>query len=285
MNDGIEVDDADFDSGFSEPSQALTETPDTAAEGAAAPAETAQPDQAAAPSVPAPNRKFTQAQIDEILKKAASIDEVRSEYQKKFDTMAGTMGSMKQMLDRLQSTTGQGAGISLNKEDFKEMIDEGYPDLAEMQVKAMNRAFDRLKASGAAPNGASTEQVAEIIKQQLGTQATSMSTSLREQITQEIALDHLAEQHSDYKEVLNSADFQKWSGENKIKERKDRAGVAFEESLNANFIGKILSDFKASQKQAATRTNRLAAAVTPRGAGGFTPGPDEDDEFNAGFNG
>jgi len=280
MSDVIDVDD-DFDAGFTEEREALTETPGTAPQDEVTQRVEENPAPVVKePAAPAPEfAKITKAEYEALVQKASTIDS----YKNTIDKMGGTIGGMKQALERLQSATGQGVDLKVSLEDFKEMVDDNLPDLAEMQVAALNRAFARLKASGAAPNGASPDQVAEIIKQQLGTESKTLAASLREEITQEIALDQLAEQHSDYKDVLNSPEFHKWRDENKITEKKDRSGVPFESSLNANFVGKILSDFKAAQKQAATRQNRLASAVNPKGAGGFAPGPDLDDEFDAGF--
>lgn len=287
MNDENVVDD-DFDAGFATDPGTATETPNKGQGDEALPNDVVdQPQKAAAPAQAAavPElAKITQQQFDELVKKATEIDTVKADYQKKFDTMAGTIGSMKQRLESLQSSAAPGQAVEVTEADFEELVKEGFPDLAQWSAAALNRVLGRLKPGGAQGSAIGQEQVAEIFKQQFGSESESLMKAITEKVTDQLATQSLIEQHEDYVSVLNSPEFKAWSDANKIGEKKDRAGVPFAESVNANFVGKILSDFKASQKQAATRQNRLAAAVPPRGAGGHASGPSDEDEFDAGFN-
>jgi len=287
MNEENVVDD-DFDAGFATDPGTATETPNKGqGEGDKPNGEVVQPNQVAAPipvaAVPE-LAKISQQQFDELVKKATEIDAVKADYQKRFDTLAGTIGNLKQRLESLQSSATPGQAVSVTEADFEELVNEGFPDLAQWSAAALNRVLGRLKPGGAQGSSIGQEQVAEIFNQQFGSQSESLMKAITEKVTDQLATQSLTEQHEDYVSVLNSPEFKAWSEANKIGEKKDRAGVPFAESVNANFVGKILSDFKASQKQAATRQSRLAAAVPPRGAGGHASGPNDEDEFDAGFN-
>lgn len=276
--------DDDFSAGFNDEIQGLTETPDSAngnqdnqaAEEAAKPTDKVDEPEYA---------RITAQELNELKAKAAAIDEIRAEYGKKFDSAFGTIGNLKQLIERVQSSTQSGQQINVTEEDFEELVKEGYPDLAQMNAAALNRILAKAKLTGSAEPGINPEKVGEIFQERFGSESAKLRQSLSEQIRAELAQEAIEEMHPDFTSVVNSQEFKDWTAANKVNEQKDRKGVLFAESMDARFVGKVISDFKASQKQTATRQSRIAAAVQPRGVGGHAGGSTENDEFLNGFNG
>lgn len=273
MSDAIDAPDADFDSGFTAEAPIPTTTPDTSAHEAMLPSE------AAAPAAPAPRMaQITEDQYQDLVKRAGEIDSVKAESKKQFDTAFGKLGGMQQLIDRLQATTQPGQRVQVTAADFEELMAEGYPDLADMQAAGLNRILAKMQGTGQ-PTEINPDRVGEIFDQRIGPQRDAIKQELRE----EFAHNTLTHLHDDWNAVVPSAEFQKWVAANKIGEKKDRAGTAFEYSIDPHFIAKHISDFKAQRKAATVQQSRIAAAVTPRGSGGHAPARDDDDEFNAGF--
>lgn len=276
--------DDDFSAGFNDEIQGLTETPGSTngnqdnqvAEEAAKPTDkVAEPEYA----------RITAQELNELKAKAAAIDEIRAEYGKKFDSAFGTIGNLKQLIERVQSSTQSGQQINVTEEDFEELVKEGYPDLAQMNAAALNRILAKAKLTGSAEPGINPEKVGEIFQERFGSESAKLRQSLSEQIRAELAQEAIEEMHPDFTSVVNSQEFKDWTAANKVNEQKDRKGVLFAESMDARFVGKVINDFKASQKQTATRQSRIAAAVQPRGVGGHAGSSTENDEFLNGFNG
>lgn len=234
---------------------------------------------------PAPEfAQITVQEYQDLVAKAAAIDEIRAEYGKKFDSTFGKLGNLQQLIEQVRSSAQQGNQVSVTEEDFEELIKEGYPDLAQMNAAAFNRILSKAKLTGTAPvveAGINQDKVSEIFQNQF----SSESAKLREQIREEMAQEAITEMHEDFADVVNSAEFKQWTEANKINETKDRKGVLFAESIDPKFVGKVISDFKASQKQAATRQSRIAGAVQPKGVGGHAGSSQNEDPFLDGFNG
>lgn len=228
-----------------------------------------------APAVSAPKlATITEEQFQDLLAKANSIDEVKAESKKQFDTVFGKVGGMKQLIDALQTSTQTGQQVSVSKEDFAELVEEGYPDLAELQAAGLNRILAKLNTrgtGGAAPAAFDPKQVEQIINDRLDDARTTTS--------QETLMD----MHEDWEAVRESAEYAAWVKANKIEERKDRRGVMYAESWSPTFIGNLITEFKASKKATSTRRNVLEAAITPQGSGGHAAAKTDDDEFEAGF--
>lgn len=269
--------DDDFNAGFTQDAPEPTPTP--AAQGIA---DTPVAGAAAAPVPAAPKlAQITEEQYQDLLKRAGAIDEVKADAKKQFDTAFGKLGGMQQLINQLQSSTQAGQQIQVTADDFEELKAEGYPDLADMQAAGLNRILAKMKLTGTGQPGAvfGADQAGEVFDARMTPQREAIKQELRE----EFANAALTDLHEDWNAVVRSPEFNAWTASNKIAEKKDRRGVAFAESLDANFIGKIISDFKGQRKAAATHTNRLEAAVAPRGSGGHATGPTDDDEFDKGF--
>lgn len=269
-----DVVDDDFNAGFTNDAPEPTTTP--VADIANAPAVEA----AATPAVVAPKlAQITEDQYQDLLRRATAIDEIKAESKKQFDTAFGKLGGMQQLINQLQSSTQSGQLVQITADDFEEMKAEGYPDLAEMQAAGFNRFLAKSKLTGTGQPGFGADQAGEMFDARMAPQRESIKQEMRE----ESANAALTDIHDDWNAVVKSKEFNAWTAANKIGEKKDRTGVAYADSLNANFIGKIISDFKAHRDAATTQQTRLEAAVAPRGSGGHATEPTEDDEFDSGF--
>ena len=292
MNEDNAADDA-FNAGFNDAPTELTATPEKQA-GATAnaqeegkQADQTLPQDASAASTPAPVEyaQLTKQDYESLLAKAAKVDELDAKHAQAVNSLNGKYGSMKQMIDRLQASAEPGQKVQATIEDFKELVDEGYPDLAEMQMAGLNRILSKLNLRGASDQPAAAPAFDEAkAKEIFGAEFKTGSEALREQLRYELAKDALTDEHEDWETVIKTPEFAKWNKDNAIDAKKDRKGVPFADSQDPRFVAKVISDFKATQKQTATRQSRLADAVAPKGAGGHGTGQNEVDPFEAGFN-
>jgi hypothetical protein len=272
--------DDDFNAGFI--ADAPEPTPTPAVKDIATPEASAL---AAAPAAPAPKlAQITEEQYQDLLKRAGMIDEIKADTKKRIDTGFGSIGdkigNMQQLINQLQSSTQTGQQIQVTADDFEELKAEGYPDLADMQAAGLNRILAKMKLTGTGQPGAfGADQAGEMFDARM----TPQREAIKQEIREEFAHNALSNLHDDWNAVVRSPEFNAWTAANKITEKKDRTGVAFADSLDAHFIGKIIGDFKGQRKAAATQQTRLEAAVAPRGSGGHATGPTDDDEFDKGF--
>lgn len=279
----VDLNDADFEAGFNaEPSTGTTTPPADATQA------TAVDESSNAPAAPAEQPKpeyvqLTKQERDDLMAKAAQLDEYRSEHTKKLDQAFGKIGGVQQLVAQLQAATQAGKQVTVSEEDFEELKSEGYEDLAQMTAAGLNRALAKMSLKGTEGDAPKFgEEQAKALFTQHGAE---LRKSLKDEVRQELAEEALTEKHADWKDVLNKPEFAEWSAKNKVADRKDRTGALFADSLIPSFIGDIITDFKASQKQVNARKDRLAAAVPPKGTGGHASSTQEEDEFSKGFNG
>jgi hypothetical protein len=290
MNVDDAADDA-FNAGFSDDQPELTATPEKqGAEPQQTQDESAQVDQSqqepAGKLKPAPVEyaQITKQDYESLLAKAAKVDELASTHAQAVNSLNGKYGSMKQVIDRLQASAEPGQKIQATIEDFKELVDEGYPDLAEMQMAGINRVLSKLNLRGTGDKPTAPAFDEAKAKEIFGAEFKTGSEELREQLRYELAKDALTDEHEDWETVIKTPEFAKWNKDNSIDAKKDRKGIPFADSQDPRFVAKVISDFKAAQKQTATRQSRLADAVTPKGAGGHGTGQTETDAFTDAFN-
>ena len=308
MNVGEHEDtDQDFLDGFNNTEvEATTKTPDADAE-VKEPAEdnpTAQEPELAAVEdgkqidAPAPiaktkapkveYAKITKADYEALLSKASAIDEIRAEQKQKFDSAFGKIGGIQQVIASLQAGTKRGQKVQITPQHFKELIDEGYEDLATMTANGFNRIMSELDVAGTGgePKSINQDEFNEIFQQRFNPEREALKSELR----QEIAAETLSALHEDWEATVKTQDFQQWMADTKTDQLKDRNGVSFAESLDARFVAKQLDKYKAfaaekkaAQQKQAARQNRIASAVQPKGSGGHQSSEAEEDDFYAGF--
>lgn len=268
--------DADFNAGFDNDDAIPTAAPvaevDTKAQVAdpavakpavAEPAEVVKPKYA----------RVTEEQLTHIMAQAA-------EHKRSLDTAFGKIGSLQQVIDGLKASTVAGEQVAISAEDFAELKEE-YPELTEMTVKGMNKALSKMRGTGAAVAPAQLEQ---LVQERLAAETPKITQALE----QSFELKLLGRSHNDWKDVVKSPEYSAW-----LAKQPETVRKAATESWDSTVTIPIISSFKESRKAAAakatqvvdTRQRRLDAGINPRGTGGHAPGPTEDDDFHAGFNG
>ena len=248
--------DADFDSGFEQAEQ--TPTPEIADE-------TPKVEAAPEPKL----AQITEDQFNDLMAKAASVDEIKAESQRKFDHAFGQLGGMKQIIERLQQSTPQGQSITVTDADFSELSSE-FPELAAMQIKGLNKVLSKL--GGTAP-AVDTSLIERMVQERVGQVARE---------ARENALDGLHNVIPDWQEEVRKPAFTEWLDK---QDAQTKALASSDRVVDASRMLRMYRNSRpAPQKpQITTRQRQLEAAVTPRGRG-QAPAPVEDDDFEAGFN-
>ena len=279
MADGVDFD-ADFNAGFSDDAPQPTATPAPGAEDKTG-EEVAPVDVSGAQDAPPAEpvyAKITQAEYEKLLAQVSEVPTIRAEHKQLIDTAFGKLGGMQRLVDQLKASTTAGAAVTVNEEDFAE-LKEAYPELAELQIKGLNAALAKMKATGTGEADAKPQFDAAQIEQ-----------SVEQRVEQKLELKRFARKHPDWKDVVNGAEFKAWIAGQPADVQK-----GYQESWDSDVTIPILDSFKASRKPAkqdvpdasavSTRQQRLSSAVPPRGTGGHgQQQPSDDDEFLSGFN-
>lgn len=252
--------DNDFDAGFSEDTVTPTEKPETTE----------------APAEPAPQApkyaQITEEQYQHLLSRATAIDEIKAAQEKQFGTAFGKIGGIERLVNQLQAAAPAGQSIEVSEDDFDELRAD-FPELAAMQVKGLNKALAKVRGSGPAVDP-------EMLEQRIQERLAPEIQRVREEASQKIVDLTIRQQHRDWNKVVRSPEFAEWLA---AKPQAERDAIQY--SDDPDVVADHITTFKAAAKAATTRAKRFDQAVTPRGTGGHAPAPDDDDEFNAGFNG
>jgi hypothetical protein len=266
LEDQAESQSDDFDAGFNDVAAAPTE----------------KPVQEAAVAEPAPEApklaQITEEQFQHLLARATAIDEIKAAQEKQFGTAFGKIGGIERLINQLQAAAPAGQPIELTEDDFDELRAD-FPDLAAMQVKGFNKALARANARVGSP--VTTPGIdPEILEQRIQERLAPEIQKVRDEAMAKITDLSMRQFHPDWKQVATQPEFAAWQKTLPAAEQE-----ALASSNDPEFVSSHISKFKASLKTAASQAKRFEQAVTPRGTGGHAPGPDEDDEFSAGFNG
>ena len=247
---------ADFAAGFDDGTTATpTETP-AAQQDDGKPAATTQEE----PAEPAPEYvQLTKAERDELFA-------LREQATKQFGTAFGKIGGIERRLQELNS----GPQVEISQEDIDALKDD-FPPLAA--------ALEKVRNLRGLPGGSvDPDAVASIVEQRVSA------------VQQRLELRLLAKDHPDYEQIDADPAFAAWvqTQPDEFKQRLAKASGEYDSSV----VSDAMTKFKQSRKAApatpapdlaAARRSRIAANVTPRGAGG-NAAPNPADDFLAGFN-
>ena len=285
-----EASEALFESGYT---GAPTENPPPDSQ----PPVVSEPEVAAAPKEePATVVPPTDAQLQEVLAKVKSVDEMKSAIEKLRGDAFGKLGGLERILKQLQeSTTGQ--AIEVTAADLSELETE-FPglNLGPSLAKGLTRVLSKVK--GPAGKMLTPEEVTAQIDERLKHEAL-----VREEERKKEAVERLSEEHEDWQTVIGPPDstteFRTW-----LKGLGEERETAFLSSWNPRYVSKVLSEFKVSKKPSNVpptpptqpvngsgkdaRQQRLAEAVPAKG-GGLPPAKsrktEEEAAFEEGFSG
>lgn len=238
---------------------------------------------AASDPAPAPiYAKITEDEHKRFLASAETIEKVAASYEKRLDTAFGHIGGFQQKLKELQAGTPSGHAIKLTKEDFAEMQAE-FPELADMQMKGLERALSRIGVTGAGA-GLDEAKASEIFDAKIAG------------FEKRTLMDTLTDLHEDWETVVGPKDsatpYRAWLA---------TQPQAYQDQLHASrrpsIIAQSITKFKESaatpvrpkapapktSAAADARREQLRDAVTPKGAGGAKVGRTELDDLQEAF--
>jgi hypothetical protein len=281
-NDAVEIqDDSDFEAGFSGTEVAATETPanteaQTSQEQQTAPNDKPQEEQtnAGQQSATPDTVSITREQFERLTKSAEMVESLT----KQQDRVNGTLGSLKQALDRLQQETPSGQQVEVSEADFEDLAKE-FPDLAGLTIKGLNKVLGKMRGTGG--QSVDPKQIESVVQERITQGINQVVGRQIEQV--------LGDRHPDWKDLRDQkpADYQEWL---QSLPEADRANYL--NSDDPYFVAKKLDGFKAFRAKRAeqkapqaksTRKEIIQAAVAPRGTGGQPPAKTGDDDFESGF--
>lgn len=290
---------AAFDSGF-----AGTET----APAADAPGEVEKTPAAAAveetPPAEAEVVPLTKAQVDDLLSKAKTVDELRATVDKLRGDAFGKLGGLERTLKQIQEQTPLGQAVQITPEDLAEIHAE-FPDLGANLIKGLTRVLGKVKGT-TVPDSVIDERASAKAKELIdefkkGQDAKDVAAY------QARVAERLDDAHEDWREIIDGGNPE--SEYRKFLETLPNTQEILD-SWDARVISKSLTAFKkkrerdAADKAAAAkleadkqkaealkgrdaRSQRLAEAVPPKGGGSAPPKSKrstEDEAFDEGFN-
>jgi hypothetical protein len=228
---------------------------------------------------PAPEPKYVQITEEDFARLnsgVASVAEIKSALEKQIGTAFGKMGGIERTLTQLRTATPAGQAVEFTDDMAAELMEE-FPEVGAVTVKAIKKFAEKLKGVGpAASAGPDAGQVEQLV------QARLVAAQAEE----------LEDLHPDWRAVVGAQDsnneYRQW-----LAKQPDDYQRKLNSTNSAGVIARSISRFNEAKTAAATpaptpnttvRKDIVRDAVTPRGTGGHPPGPNADDEFNAGFN-
>ena len=245
---------AAFDGAFSDEAVAQTETP--------APEQNEEPNEPEA--VEPEYAQITKADYEQLLSKAAKVDEIQGKIDKSF----GSLGQKIKQLDEQFQARGVAGNIEVT-DDVVEDFAQEWPELAPMLRKSLEKFASRIPTAGQHPAVLQESDIERLVSERA------------ERLIEERLL---TKAHKDWREVSASQEFQGW-----LQKQPAEFVQKLNESMDSDFVSEALTNFKTERSKAEataqTRQKRLAAAVTPKGTGGHAGTSDSAlDAFNAAFN-
>ena len=246
-------DESGFNDGFAGPP---TESP-------LATAPAPEPDDTTAAPPPAPKLKtVTEEEWTSVMQRAALIDEMKATQSTTLDKVFGKLGGVERSLQELR--TGVKVDIS---DDEIDAVEEDWPAVATLLRK--------VRQAGVAGEGAAIDE--DALNQLVEQRIAPVLESLPQKVTEAVELRLLAKAHPDWKQQTEDPAFAEY-----VSRLPEADQNTLRATWDADVISGHLTTFKKARKAATSRQSELAEAITPRGAGGATPGPTVEDAFNAG---
>lgn len=233
------------------------------------------------PAAPAPKYvQLTQEQFDSLQAAAAKTAGIEAQLSKVF----GTVGNMKQVVDRLQAATPAGMSIEIPRDAFAEM-EKDFPELAKHTRDGLEKVLKNIKGTGQATAAApDPEAVNRLVRD----------------ATIGYELEALTDAHPTWREIVGVVDkdgkhdtnnvFRKWLAKQPV-EYQHKINTTNSATIIAKSIDKFLTATAAPVQptpkpapKIAARVDRIRAAIQPRGDGGQpASSKTADDDFKSGF--
>lgn len=207
---------------------------------------------------------LTKAQYDDLMSRAARIDEIAATQDKSFGTFGRTIKGIQDAVDALKS----GEQVEIPQEDIDALKEDGFAPLA--------KALEKIRSLRSSPAQAfDPATIDELVQQRIAPALETINTRVEQAVETRL----LAKQFPDWKAITSTPEFASYVGTLPIAERK-----TLDDSWDSDFIGKHIAAFTAKSSNTTQRTNRFAAAATPSGNGRTntsTTGTDERAGFDS----
>lgn len=257
--------DAAFDAGFSDEPETVTPPP--------AQQEEPQPQEAEA-TTPEPEPEFvqlTKAEYEQFRAGLSSVDEIKAATQSQFNKAFGTIGGLKQAIDRMT----QSGNVELSAEDFAELEADYGSDLATKLRSTLQKALSK----GRPQPDAQTEP-----KQPEVTPEAARLDAIQAQLI-DSRLDEVVD--GDWRKEVKTETFKQWMA----KQPEDVKSLAASDSARdaAAMLRLYVKDKNKPTAQPAPppkpsqRQRVLQAAVNPSSRAVPAAAPAEVDPFDQGF--
>jgi hypothetical protein len=198
----------DFTEGFTDVKVELTEDEKKAAEDAAIAEKAAQDDAdrvaAAAKVAEVKLATPSEREFQDLVRKANGVDDIRALAEKVRDTTNGRVGSLEQMIKKLQETTPTGQSVVATPEDFAE-IGKDMPDHAKMLADGLTRVLSKFKGTGSTAPAETPEAFNERVNQAADERLAKRDAE-REATAQSEARSDLGVAHPDWETVVGPKD-------------------------------------------------------------------------------
>ena len=287
---------ADFNSGFEEstgtPTEAATLTPEAKVESDPTKTDEVIPEVTAELAPELTPATVTQEQLNTLLVKSRSVDELTATLTKFKDDTAGRMGGLERTIKELIASTPTGDPVEVTAADLAEFGKE-FPDLAPKLAKDLTAALAKKGITKKTETVAAPPvDVTAMVQSALAIEAVKLE--------QRMAEEHLVDLYgTEWKTITGHKDsttpYRLWLNSQPADYREKllttNSGVQIAKSIakfqdyeKAEAAKKVVP--KPAPKVASTRPQRLSEAVPPKGgAPASQPVAKTDlDEFHAGFN-
>lgn len=220
---------------------------------------------------------LTESELKAMLAKASRVDELEGQLKTTERKIFGRFGEVQEAIQKLSKTDERAevpTGLKLSSERLKR-LSEFDPDLAEALADDLSEALSPSEGGYLTQDQVDQKfsEVNQTVEQRI-TEAVSNAT----RTTEEKLLTVL---QPDWREVTSDDDFGVWAGTLSPEDRQQLA-----RSEDALWVASKIDQYKQWREKAQTaadKQRRLEDAVQPQGVGGASPGPYEDDAFEAGF--
>jgi hypothetical protein len=243
---------------------------------------TEPPPETTPPPEPPKLAEITEEQFTNLLNAAKEVDNLKDALHRQMGGVHGKMGGLEKMLKDMQAATPAGQSLEVTSAHFEEMTKE-FPDLVDMTVKGLNRALKTVR--GTAPPVVDFDaKVNEGIKAAL--------PDVVRTVKQETTLELMTTLLPDWETTVHSPEYLAWL---------TTQPQAYQDTINNSWkipeVKGSIEKFTTFHAEQAASTkpkpttptekpkSRLAAAVTPKSAGGGT-GPTvttEEDAMHLGY--
>lgn len=230
----------------------------------------------------------SEKQLQDLIAKVGTIDDVKVLVEKIRGDAFGKIGGLERTIKALQDTTPVGQPIVATPEDFAELMTD-LPDVAPKLLTGLTRVLSKFKGTAQAAAAESPEQFEERVNKAADAR---VAQRLLER-DQRDAMKEVSKKHSDWNTVIgpenSQTEFRQW-----LKTQPHEFATTFLKSWDPEVVVDGLNKFKEfktpkpAPKPAATktRTQLLSEAVPARGGVSAPSKPRQktpEEEFEEGF--